>query len=346
MNKIFKKIIIGTVSASILSTPMVGIASSYTVEKGDTYWKVANNFGLNVDNIMKANNTTDKRIYPGEELIIPNEKYIVKKGDTPWIISNKLKISLDEFIKINGLNRNSYIYPGDVLKIPNTNLENEEENKNYKIHIAQKGDTYWNISEKYGIPFSELLEVNKANQNSYFDIGDKIIIPVKHIEKKETTGEKYGEYLDWWKEARYLLPRGTTFKVVDFKTGKSFMMKRTTGTNHADVEALTKQDTNIIKDIWGGFSWVRRPVIVEYNGRKIAASLSAMPHAGNDNAKGGEKVSWRSGEYGYGYNLDYVKNNGMNGVCDLHFLNSTRHKDGQKDPKHQESIKISSGMIK
>jgi len=31
-----------------------------------------------------------------------------------------------------------------------------------------------------------------------------------------------------------------------------------------------------MKEIWGGFSWVRRPVIIKYNGRKIAASMTAM----------------------------------------------------------------------
>ena len=41
------------------------------------------------------------------------------------------------------------------------------------------------------------------------------------------------------------------------------------GTNHADSEALTLNDTNIIKSIWGGFSWSRRPVIVNVNGSHL-----------------------------------------------------------------------------
>ena len=99
-----------------------------------------------------------------------------------------------------------------------------------------------------------------------------------------------------------------------------------------------------MKEIWGGeFSWVRRPVIIKYNGRKLAASMSSMPHAGNDAAPGGINTSWRSGNYGAGYNLDWVKNNGIDGVLDIHFLNSTRHSDGQVDQKHQDNVKISAG---
>jgi len=49
--------------------------------------------------------------------------------------------------------------------------------------------------------------------------------------------------------------KGSTFEVVDFYTGKSFFVKRTGGSNHADCETLTVKDTNIMKEIWGGFSW-------------------------------------------------------------------------------------------
>jgi hypothetical protein len=106
---------------------------------------------------------------------------------------------------------------------------------------------------------------------------------------------------------------------------------------------LTMSDTNIIKSIWGGFSWTRRPVIVSFNGRKIAASMTAMPHAGVDSAPAVSTVSNRSGDYGTGENLDAIKKNGMDGVIDIHFLNSTRHKDNKPDPEHQAAILKAAG---
>jgi len=77
----------------------------------------------------------------------------------------------------------------------------------------------------------------------------------------------------------------------------------------------------MIKDIWGGsFSWSVRPVIVEVNGRRIAASMTSMPHS-----------------------IEYIANNDFNGHFDIHFLGSLRHKDNLIDPDHQEAIKIAAG---
>lgn len=127
-----------------------------------------------------------------------------------------------------------------------------------------------------------------------------------------------------WSEASKVFPRGAVATIEDVYTGKTFKIKRTFGTNHADVEALTKADTAMIKEIWGGFTWERRPVIVHINGRRLAASLAGMPHAGSS--------------------LDGVPNNGMSGVIDLHFRGSRKHAEGNitatPDPLHQNAISI------
>ncbi len=132
--------------------------------------------------------------------------------------------------------------------------------------------------------------------------------------------------------------------VQDFETGLQFKVKYTAGSNHADVETLTHNDTNIMKKIWGGFSWERRPVLVFLNGRTIAASMTAMPHAGVEGKTAGQTVSGRSGGYGTGYNYDFVKGNGMSGHVDIHFKNSLRHKDNRQDSKHQSAIKKAAGL--
>ncbi|MDO6355226.1 hypothetical protein Q3V94_09125 [Caloramator sp. CAR-1] len=153
----------------------------------------------------------------------------------------------------------------------------------------------------------------------------------------------YGELLDW-SVAKEVFSIGSKARVIDLLTGKSFYVIRTYGHLHADVEAASKEDTEIIKDIWNGFSWERRPVIVEVNGRRIAASMTSMPHAGVDSAPEGKIVNGRSGGYGRGMNLDKIKGNGMDGHIDIHFLNSRRHKDGAVDKDHQEMIKKAAGF--
>jgi len=153
---------------------------------------------------------------------------------------------------------------------------------------------------------------------------------------------KYCELMKW-NDVNSFIPRGTTFQVRDLYTGKTFSITRTYGTNHIDGEAPSLSDTEIIKSIWGGFNWDRRPVIVTFNGVSIAASMSAMPHAGLDSKPADAIVSNRSDGYGTGTNLDAVKDNGMDGVVDIHFLGSTRHLDGQPDPLHQSAIQTAAG---
>jgi len=62
-------------------------------------------------------------------------------------------------------------------------------------------------------------------------------------------------------------------------------------------------------------------------------------HAGVDSAPANTYVKSRSGGYGAGDNLDSVKNNNMNGVFDVHFLNSKTHGTNRVDENHQKAVR-------
>lgn len=198
-----------------------------------------------------------------------------------------------------------------------------------------------------------LQELNQKNKIYSINSNNEIVEVLKESGPKEESPaptpeatSKYGEYIEW-KDAQKLMPRGKDLKVIDFKTGESFMLRRSVGTNHADVEALKAEDTKMIKKLWGGnFSWERRSVIVEVDGRRLAASLAAMPHAGRDDLPGGKVVDNRSGDYGTGSNLDYVKGNEMHGVMDLHFFGSLGHANPTPNKAHQDAVKIAAGLLK
>jgi len=104
-----------------------------------------------------------------------------------------------------------------------------------------------------------------------------------------------------WNEVRGILPMGSTIQVYDVRTSKTYYVRNFSNGRHADVEAITSEDSRIIFEANGGrWSWDPRPVLVTWpaiEGRTIAASIHSMPHAGST-----------------------ISGNGMNGHICIHFL--------------------------
>lgn len=48
-------------------------AAVHTVKTGDTFWKIANQYGVTVQQIKAANGKTSDLLYPGQKLYIPHQ---------------------------------------------------------------------------------------------------------------------------------------------------------------------------------------------------------------------------------------------------------------------------------
>lgn len=311
-----------------------GSTTVHTVVSGDTLWKISVQYGVTVQDVMSLNNLNSTMIMIGQQLKIPVKapsntiSYTVKSGDVLWKIAQTYNVNINDIINLNHLDPNQYLYVGQILYIPGSTAQqppaaNTQPYVTYSDYIVQKGDYAWNLSIKFGIPMTELLQVNHLTEQSALSIGQKLKIPVHHVPVTATHGAKYGEDLDWWTQAQYVFTMGTKAKVTDFASGKSFNVIRSFGANHADCEPLTAQDAAIMYQIWGNqWSWVPRAAIVEVNGRKIAASVTNMPHSDMEN----------------------IMDNNFTGHFDIHFLNSTTHVDGEINPDHQAQIKIAAGV--
>ena len=116
---------------------------TYTVQAGDTLWKIARKYSCSVAEIVAANSDRIKnpnRIHAGWQLKIPqsgvpitggtpdavlpeNKKsgiYIVRQGDTLWKIARKYGCSVAEIISLNRelIRDPALIYSGWELKVP------------------------------------------------------------------------------------------------------------------------------------------------------------------------------------------------------------------------------------
>jgi len=253
----------------------------------------------------------------------------VSRKESQFLKAGKLLV----FLLVVTIFTSSAVF-ADVLK---HGSEGEEVRK-LQLELTNKGYFTAEATGYFG-SLTEAAVIKFQIENNLAD--DGIVGPGtgKALFGPEWTGPSEIELLDWWTGVSKVFKIGMAAKVTDVKTGKTFSIVRTYGGNHADCEARTAEDSKKIKAIWGGWSWERRPIIVEVDGRRIAASMAAMPHAGVDKSPANKFISSRSGGYGRGANLDKIKNNGMSGVVDVHFLNSRTHGTNKVDAKHQKAVK-------
>ena len=125
--------------------------------------------------------------------------------------------------------KSTTIYVGQKLTIPSGKASqdrgsadrNQTVSVTYQNYTIKPGDSIWSIAYAHSIPQNELLKANSFNANTVLYVG-QVIRSVYHVPVKPTPGPQYGELLDWWTEAQYVLKYNVLFTVTDFYTGTSF----------------------------------------------------------------------------------------------------------------------------
>lgn len=98
--------------------------TTYTVQKGDSLWVIANKYGITTEELKSYNNLKSNLLSIGQVLKIPQGKtsteniYTVKKGDSLWTIANRYNTTVEKIKVLNNLTSN-LLSIGQRLKIPN-----------------------------------------------------------------------------------------------------------------------------------------------------------------------------------------------------------------------------------
>ncbi|HHT5923838.1 TPA: 1,4-beta-N-acetylmuramoylhydrolase, partial [Listeria monocytogenes] len=184
-------------------------AKIYTVVKGDSLWRIANNHKVTVANLKAWNNLKSDFIYPGQKLKVSagsttsdtntskpstgtstskpstgtstNAKvYTVVKGDSLWRIANNNKVTIANLKAWNNL-KSDFIYPGQKLKVsagstsntntskPSTNTNTSKPstntNTNAKVYTVAKGDSLWRIANNNKVTIANLKAWNNLKSD-------------------------------------------------------------------------------------------------------------------------------------------------------------------------------------
>ena len=107
----------------IVPTPIVQTFEYYTVQKGDTLYKIGQRYNINSQNLAEINGLEmNEFLYPGQVLLVPSPGVkvdITKSGDTIASISRRLGTGLEQLILQNP---NIYLLPGQLIVYKRTSI--------------------------------------------------------------------------------------------------------------------------------------------------------------------------------------------------------------------------------
>lgn len=103
----------------ILQTAKQTTGGTYTVQSGDSWWSIANRYGMSMYELASRNGKTIySMLYPGDRLIISGQTshvYTVKSGDTLSGIASRLGVSVGHLAQTNHISNPNLIFVGQRL---------------------------------------------------------------------------------------------------------------------------------------------------------------------------------------------------------------------------------------
>jgi peptidoglycan-N-acetylglucosamine deacetylase len=210
------------------SEPPAG--TTYTVQPGDTLYKIAQNYNMTVSELMELNNLSTTTLSVGQLLILSKEAlpappssgetYTVKPGDTLYRIAVNNNTTVQKLAEINNISNPAAISVGQVILLkegagepPSTTPPSGD------TYTVKSGDTLYRIAVNNNTTVQKLAEINNISNPAAISVGQVIIL-------KEGAGEPPST-----------LPSGTSYTIKPGDTLYSIALR-----NGTTVQKIAEQN--------------------------------------------------------------------------------------------------------
>ena len=175
----------GDVKNNVTVKPTVTVSGScYTIRPGDSWWSIANRFGMDMYQLAQLNGMSiNNVIHPDQKIKVKGtikngakpvkntntSFYVVKPGDSWWSIAAKYGLFMYTLAQRNGKTIYTVIHPGDHLTISGQTVTAT------RAYTVRRGDTLSGISARLGVSVNSLASRNHISNINWIYIGQRLV---------------------------------------------------------------------------------------------------------------------------------------------------------------------------
>lgn len=224
-------------------------------------------------------NTTTPAINQGKQIHQDTHTYVVKSGDSWWSIAHSHGMDMNALAQLNGKTINNMLYPGQVLRVADSNKGNKINNQVTKsvpqphqsvsqTYTVRYGDSWWSIANRHNMSMYTLASINGRSINSMLYPGQ--VLKLNQVQASNNSGATWKDNLGvTWH------PEKGTF------TSNTWLHLRWGATPNSSSIAVLGPNSEVKYDAWArtnGFVYVRQPRSNGYGYVAVRNAVTNQPY--------------------------------------------------------------------